>query len=331
MFHIFYLIISFHICLYLLNVRKQIPVAKTNSQTSSGSGSIVSDSPSPGIQGNDNQPLPYTVKRINGMKNFECNVCSKTFSQLSNINAHVRTHTGERPFKCKICKKRFTQMHHLKSHIRVHTGERPFSCQDCGKRFKQSSTLQMHLRVHTGEKPFKCQVCSKSFTKNVTLKSHMRMHTAEKPSVGCQKKFIGASKLRSHWNTSNCEPSSLEERPLSDLIGSDVEGNCICQTISTRKLSNVRAGMEDTNLDGLRDWSQNSSPKKRNGDFAKRMPVPYSKDSENGDPRVKHVNGIVKRYGRQSAQEAAKRLKRNFAVSSRNKDDEWSEILMKIL
>ena len=61
--------------------------------------------------------------------------------------------------------------------------------------------------------------------------------------------------------------------------------------------------MEDTDLDGLSDWSQISSPKKRNDDIAKRMCGPYSEDYENGDPRVKQENGIVKRSSRQSAQE----------------------------
>ena len=80
--------------------------------------------------------------------------------------------------------------------------------------------------------------------------------------------------------------------------------------------------MEDTDLDGLSDWSQISSPKKRNDDIAKRMSGPYSEDYENGDPRVKQENGIVKRSSRQSAQEAAKKLKRNFAVSPGDEDDE---------
>ena len=59
------------------------------------------------------------------------------------------------------------------------------------------------------------------------------------------------------------------------------------------------------------------------------MPEPYyseDDDYENGDARVKQqenemVNSL-KRSPRQSAQEAAKKLKRNFAPSSGEEDDE---------
>ena len=75
--------------------------------------------------------------------------------------------------------------------------------------------------------------------------------------------------------------------------------------------------------------SEMSSPKKQN-DIAKRMPELCSEDDdydpyENGDIRVtQKENENVKRCSRQSAQEAAKKLKRNFATSSEENDDEWS-------
>ena len=75
--------------------------------------------------------------------------------------------------------------------------------------------------------------------------------------------------------------------------------------------------MEDTDLDGLSDWSEISKPKKRNDNITKPMPGPYNEDDdyENGGARMKQENGIVKRQSpRQSAQEAAEKLKRNFVV-----------------
>ena len=63
-------------------------------------------------------------------------------------------HRGTKPYQCEICSKAFSNNGALVEHIVTHTGEKPFQCEICSKSFSNNSALVEHVVTHTGENIF---------------------------------------------------------------------------------------------------------------------------------------------------------------------------------
>jgi len=182
-------------------------------------------------ESNQQKSLTGPKKNEDTPNNRTCTVCSKVFSRLSHLTAHMIIHSGEKPYGCSECDKRFCTKGHLNQHLFTHTGEKPYSCEQCDFTCSQKSQLTRHLRTHTGHKPYMCDVCGASFAHSSNCKRHKLTHTGDKKykCEQCGKMFAEKHHLTRHIRTHS------GEKPY----GCDVCGRMFAQS-STRNRHSSR-------------------------------------------------------------------------------------------
>ncbi|XP_054722815.1 gastrula zinc finger protein XlCGF8.2DB-like [Uloborus diversus] len=81
-------------------------------------------------------------------KPFTCEECGKSYADNYTFQVHKSIHSGQRHI-CDICSRGFTQKSNLKRHYTTHLKEKKFHyCHHCPKKFIREEKLQKHELTH---------------------------------------------------------------------------------------------------------------------------------------------------------------------------------------
>lgn len=82
-------------------------------------------------------------------KTYPCQFCDMVFNSIGNFSRHKRiVHEGIKDYACSYCDKSFGKAETRKHHEMTHTGEKPHECNICHKKFIQPVALKKHKKIH---------------------------------------------------------------------------------------------------------------------------------------------------------------------------------------
>lgn len=92
-----------------------------------------------------------------GRRLHRCPYCNKAFpSSARSLQKHMWIHEGLKPFQCEVCTYACRSQSNLSAHMLRHSSEKPFLCTKCGKPYKSRTALRWHVRSHKPGHAFAC-------------------------------------------------------------------------------------------------------------------------------------------------------------------------------
>ena len=157
----------------------------------------------------------------------KCTVCSKSLSDLRNLQTHTKTIHGNVRFSCDQCPYEAKQKISLVRHQQtIHAGVK-YSCNLCDKQYSWEGDMKVHkAKVHSKIR-FACEICGRLFSEKKRLTAHvngMHLKIMKSCSVpGCTFEAAYEASVKYHVRrihekiTVNCERCDYTCGALGDL------------------------------------------------------------------------------------------------------------------
>mmetsp|Transcript_1416 Transcript_1416/g.917 ORF Transcript_1416/g.917 Transcript_1416/m.917 type:complete len:129 (-) Transcript_1416:103-489(-) len=74
--------------------------------------------------------------------------CGMKFKKWHNLFDHLRSHVKEKPFFCNYenCQARYSQKSNLNKHVLTHSTKKRYPCRNCQQEFSSKLKLKLHYR-----------------------------------------------------------------------------------------------------------------------------------------------------------------------------------------
>ncbi|EDW11210.2 zinc finger protein Xfin [Drosophila mojavensis] len=168
------------------------------------------------------KPMEQPVVRIKRLRTHTCNVCSKEYPTIQELQMHEkccassgRPGKESSPYECEHCLRKFAQLSSLTEHKLSHVAtlpdkspppvrpvKKPFKCPHCACTFDSTLNRKNHLQIHQAQSnySYKCLHCARTYQQKSNFLAHLRGHTDERPyqCTYCMKVFKHSHVLKKH-------------------------------------------------------------------------------------------------------------------------------------
>ncbi|XP_008202109.1 zinc finger protein 510 isoform X1 [Nasonia vitripennis] len=170
----------------------------------------------------------HNHESVHSEAKFVCPICPNVYKSTHILKEHILKHQGIRQYKCNSCSKSFAQQSHLAAHMAVHSNI-TYNCPGCQKGFNRHDNMKVHAK--RCEKflanPALQSLLTKrkiSFSKNNTAK------------VSIQNENHNNSAPKQNRQTSNNDSAkAVPQEPAKDLQSKDNSTTAVENILSSKE------------------------------------------------------------------------------------------------